>query len=134
MYDAKLKDDIFNLLINCEIGLYTSYHAPDRAVVSISNIIALLQGVTKYGARMALKSLVKDGLIEYTSQGHPALVSYGEVPELIADAMPPTNGYALTRKAFNTPEWKQAYKNWCKSMEEWANADMRGEDGNGEDT
>lgn len=123
MYDETVKDRIFNIIIGCEIGSYTSLYAPDRAVISISNLLYLLGDVTKYSARQALKRLIADGLIEYTSQGCPAVVSYGEVPELVADAAPPINGYALTKKGFETTEWKQAYKEWCKSMEEWA--DMR---------
>ena len=121
MYSESVKKRIFDILISCEIGTYTSFHAPDRAVVSISNIVALLGDVTKYAARQALKRLRADGLVEYTSQGCPAVISYGEVPELIADAAPPINGYCLTEKGFETPEWKQAYKEWNKSMEEWAN-------------
>lgn len=117
-----VKARIFDVLISCEISTYTSLYAPDRAVVSISNIVALLGDVTKYGARQALKRLREDGLIEYTSQGCPAVTSYnGEVYELIEDAAPPINGYRLTKKGFETPEWKQAYKKWEKSMEEWAN-------------
>lgn len=121
MCDELVKTRIFNILISCEIGTYTSLYAPDRAVVTISNIVALLGDVTKYGARKALKRLMEDGLVEYTSQGCPAVISYGEVPELIADAAPPINGYCLTKKGFETPEWKQAYKKWDKAMEEWAN-------------
>ena len=121
MYDESVKARIFDILISCEIGTYMSLYAPDRAVVSISNIVALLGDVTKYGARQALKRLMADGLVEYTSQGCPAVMSYGEVPELIADAAPPINGYCLTKKGFEAPEWKQAYKEWNKSMEEWAN-------------
>lgn len=121
MINWEVREKIFALLINCEISTYTAMYAPDRAVVPISNILSLLPGVTKYGARKALKALINDGLVCYMSQGCPATVSYGEVPELVADAAPPINGYALTMKAFETPEWKQAYKEWEKSMEEWAN-------------
>ena len=121
MHDGTVKERIFDILIGCEISTYTSFHSPDRAVVSISNIVALLGNVTKYAARQALKRLREDGLVEYTSQGCPAVVSYGEIQELIADAAPPINGYCLTKKGFETPEWKQAYKDWCKSMEDWAN-------------
>ena len=126
-YGESVETRIFDTLISCEIGTYTSSYAPDRGVVSISNIVALLGDVTKYGARKALKRLMADGLVEYTSQGCPAVISYGEVPELIADAAPPINGYRLTKKGFETSEWKQAYKEWSKSMEEWANG-WRGED------
>lgn len=121
MYDETVKDRIFHHIIWCEISNYTSLYAPGKAVVSISNLLYLLGNVTKYSARQALKRLIADGLIEYTSQGCPAVMSYGEVPELVEDAAPPINGYALTKKGFETPEWKNAYKEWCKSMEEWAN-------------
>ena len=114
-----VKARIFNVLISCEIATYTNLYAPDGAVVSISNIVALLGDVTKYGARQALKRLMADGLVEYTSQGRPTVISYnGEVHELIADAAPPINGYCLTKKGFETPEWEQAYKKWEKSVEE----------------
>lgn len=122
MTTSEAKEKIFNKIINCEISLYTAMYAPDKAVVPISNIIHLINGLTKYRARKALKELINDGLIYYTSQGCPALVSYGEYTELIDDARPPINGYALTQKGFETETWKKAYKEWEKSMEEWANA------------
>jgi len=121
MTDWEVREKIFALLINCQISTYNAMYAPARAVVPISNILSLLPCVTKYGARKALKALINDGLVCYRSQGRSAVVSYGEVPELVADAAPPINGYALTKKVFETPEWKQAYKDWEKSMEEWAN-------------
>lgn len=54
-------------------------------------------------------------------QGCPAVVSCGETPELVYDAGPPINGYALTAHAFRSSAWHEAYDDWCKSMEEWAN-------------
>lgn len=122
MTTAEAKEKIFNVIINCEISLYTAMHAPDKAVVPISNIIYLINGLTKYRARKALKELIADGLIYYTSQGCPALVSYGEYAELIDDARPPINGYALTQKGVETEIWKKAYKEFERSLEEWANA------------
>lgn len=116
-----MKSRIFDVIISCEIGSYTCSYAPDRAVIAIGNICNLIPGLTRYGARKALKELIADGLVEYTSQGCPAVVSYGEVPELVCDARPPINGYALTKKGFESDRWKQAYAEWCKSMEEWAN-------------
>lgn len=124
MYDSKVRDRIFNLLVSCQIGTNMHTYAPDIAVVSISNIVSLLGDVTKYHARNALKSLIADGLVYYTSQGRPAVVSYGEVTELICDAAPPINGYALTKKAYQSGEYKQAYADWEKSLEEWANRTM----------
>ena len=121
MENKEAKEKIFSMLISCEISTYTTMYAPDRAVVPISNILACVSGLTKYRARKALKELISDGVICYTSQGCPAIVSYGEYRELVADAAPPINGYCLTKKGFGTDEWKQAYRNWEKSMEEWAN-------------
>lgn len=121
MYDEIVKSRIFNILISCEISTYITLYSPDRAVVPISNIVELLGDVTKYDARQALKRLMADGVVEYASQGRPAIISCGEVPELIADALPPINGYCLTKKGFETSEWKQALEEWEKSMEEWAN-------------
>lgn len=121
MTNDEVKRKIFSMLINCEISTYTALYAPDRAVVTIGNIVESIEGLTKYKARKALKQLIADGIICYTSQGCPAVVSHGEYRELISEAAPPVNGYALTEKGFNTNEWHQAYAQWEKSMEEWAN-------------
>lgn len=114
------KEKVLNNIISAKIGTYTTMYAPDKAVLSISNIMSLT-GLTKYGARKAIKELIKDGMIYYTSQGCPAVVSCGETPELVYDAGPPINGYALTKDAFKSSAWHEAYNEWRKSMEEWAN-------------
>ncbi len=113
---------VLRCVMSCEISLYTACYTPDKAVVPISNIVNLLKW-TKYRVRKALKELRELELIEYTSQGCPAIVSYGaeSYPELIDDAHPPINGYALTKKAFESELWKERYSEWSKSMEEWAN-------------
>lgn len=121
MTDSEARNRIFSTLISCEISTYTAMYALDRAVVPISNLLSLIDGLTKYRARKALRQLIQDGVICYTSQGCPAVVSHGEYRELISEAAPPVNGYALTEKGFNTNEWHQAYAQWEKSMEEWAN-------------
>lgn len=113
-------EKILQELINCEISSYTTPYAPDRAVVTISNLCKLT-GYTRYKARKALKGLIAEGLVEYTSQGCPAIESRGEYRELVVEAGPPINGYALIEKGFQSNEYKQAYEDWCKSMEEWAN-------------
>ena len=127
MTTDEAKKKILSQIISAEIVSYMCTYAPDKAVMTISNIIALVDGLTKYRARKALNSLIEDGLIEYTSQGCPAVVSFGEVPELVEDARPPINGYALTKKGFQSNEFKQAYKEWERSLAEWIN------DGQGED-
>lgn len=114
---------ILNCLISCEISLYTSLYAPDEAVVPISNLMSLNKGMTKYAIRKALKELKEMGFIEYTSQGCPAIVSpstESHYEELIDDAHPPINGYALTKKAFESEEWKTRYSEWERSMAKWA--------------
>lgn len=115
------KERVLNNIISAEISSYMCTYAPDRAVITISNLVKLT-GLTKYGVRKAIKELIKDGMIYYTSQGCPAVVSYGEVPELVCDARPPINGYALTEDAFKSQVWRDAYDEWSKSMEEWANS------------
>lgn len=114
------KEKVLNCIIGCEISLYTVLYGPDKAVLPISNIMSLT-GLTKYGTRKAIKELIKDGMIYYTSQGCPTVVSCGETPELVCEAGPPINGYALTAHAFKSSAWHEAYDDWCKSMEEWAN-------------
>ena len=113
---------VLRCIMSCEISLCTACHASDKAVVPISNIVSLLKW-TKYRVRKALKELRELELIEYTSQGCPAIISYGAESylELIDDAHPPINGYALTKKAFESELWQECCSEWEKSMEEWAN-------------
>lgn len=121
MTTDEAKNKILSTLMGCEISLYTTLYGPDTAVVSISNLLSLIPDLTRYRVRLAIKDLLQDGIIKYTSQGHPAIESFGEYRELVCDAMPPTNGYALTQKAFETDIWKNRYAEWEKSMEEWTN-------------
>lgn len=114
------KERVLNTIISCEIGSYTTLYAPSPAVITISNIMSLT-GLTRYVTREALKALQQEGLVYYTSQGCPAVVSYGECPELVEDARPPINGYALTKEGFRSKQWIDAYEDWKRSMEEWAN-------------
>lgn len=120
---SRLKNDkecILRVIVNCQISTYTSLYAPGEAVVTISKLLSLIDGLTKYRARLALKDLIRDGFIEYKSQGCPAIVSYGEYTELVDDAHPPINGYALTKAGYESEAYKGAYAAWCKSMEDWA--------------
>lgn len=112
---------ILETIIGCEISTYEYTYGPDEAVVTISNLLTLHKGMTKYRVRKALKEIMTEGLICYKSQGCPAIVSYGECPELICDARPPINGYALTEKGCKSNEYKEAYAKWCKSLEVWVN-------------
>lgn len=122
--DNKTSSDekaVFQYIVNCEISSYTTMYADNRIVVSAGEIANALLW-TKYRARKAIKNLVSEGYIERASVGRPAIESYGEYRELVYDAMPPKNGYALTSKSFRCEEWKVLYAEWCKSMEEWANS------------
>lgn len=125
MTTEEAKKKILSCIINCEISLYTAMYTPDHAVVPISNILSLIDGLTKYRARLALKSLVDDGYIRYESQGCPAIESCGEYRELVWEAGPPINGYALTKQGFHSREWVEQYDEWNKSMEEWASGSVR---------
>lgn len=121
MTDSEAKEKIFSLIINAQISTYEYTYAPDEAVIPISDIIRNIDGLTKYRARKAIKLLIADGIVCYKSQGCPAIESCGEYRELIAEARPPINGYCLTKKGYNSPEYRQAYKAWCKALEEYAN-------------
>lgn len=111
---------VFIVFANAEIGSYMCTYDPKRVVVSTREVARALKW-TEYRTRKAIRELVSRGWIERASCGCPAVVSYGEVPELVHDAMPPKNGYAITRDGFQTDHWKIAYKEWCDSMAEWAN-------------
>ena len=122
MTNWEAMDKIFNCLINCQLSTYTTPFSPPEVVVTISNILALIPGLTKYRARKAIKALISDGVICYKSQGCPAIVN----EELVCEAGPPINGYTLTEEGYRTEKWKNAYNAWCKSMEEWAKDSERG--------
>ena len=91
-------------------------------MVTISNLAATLE-CTKYKVRKALKGLMAIGYVEYTSLGRPAIESNTENGrELTCEALPPINGYALTKLGFSTIQFREAYEKWEKSMEEWGNS------------
>lgn len=118
-----VKKRILVHIIQAELATYESCYAPDRAVIPISWLLEWESEVTKYRMRKALKELMADGLIEYTSQGRPAIESCGEYKELVCDAAPPINGYTLTKAGFESDEWKiaseqrdRAYQRWCEGV------------------
>lgn len=111
---------VFLIFCNAEIGSYMTTYGPERVVVSTKEVAKSMHW-TEYRTRKAIKELVSRGWIERASCGCPAVVSYGEYTELVCEAMPPKNGYAITKEGFQTELWKGAYRDWCKSMEEWAN-------------
>ena len=117
-----LTDDekaVFYSMSNCELSLYVSSYAPDTSVVSTGDI-ARMHSWTMYRAKKAIRGLVSKEMIERVSRGNPAVVSFGEYEELVCEPMPPTNGYAISKKGFDSKEWKGIYKNWCKELENWA--------------
>ena len=118
-----VKKRILVHIIQAELATYESCYAPDGAVIPISWLLEWEPEVTKYRMRKALKELIADGLIEYTSQGRPAIESCGEYIELVCDAAPPINGYALTKAGFESDEWKaadqerqKAYEKMCEGV------------------
>lgn len=109
----------FASIAGAEIGSYMTMHGPSRAVISCKSI-AECNKWTLYRARKAVRELVADGLVERASCGCPAVESCGEYRELDFEAAPPLNGFALTKKGFESEMWKEIYKDWEKSMAEWA--------------
>lgn len=117
---SEFEEKVLREIISCEISLYTCCYAPGRAVVSISNLATLLK-CSKYKLRKALKGLIAIGYIEFTSQGRPAIeINTENGRELICEALPPINGYALTKLGFSTSQFREAQEDFDKSMEEWA--------------
>ena len=113
----EFEEKVLKEIISCEIGTYTCCYAPERAVVSIGNLASLLN-CTKYKVRKAIKGLLAIGYVEYTSQGRPAIESNTENGyELICEALPPINGYALTELGFSTIQFREAKISFDKSME-----------------
>ena len=121
---------VFHVIANCEVSSYSTTYAPDKVVVSTGDIAKMCLW-SKYRTRKAIKGLVEKGLIERASCGCPVVVSYGEYPELVCEARPPMNGYAITKQGFQSEEWKSIYDLWCRSMEEWANMPLDESEGKG---
>ena len=109
---SELKQRVLSHIVHAELATYESVYAPSRGVITISNLMMFEPTATKYGMRKVLKELIADGLIEYTSEGCPAIESIGEYHELICDAAPPINGYALTKKGFECETWLKASQQW----------------------
>lgn len=117
---SEFEEKVLNTIINCEISTYACCYGPDRAVIPISNLANLLQ-CSKYKVRKALKSLLAIGYIEYTSQGRPAIESNTENGyELVCEALPPINGYALTELGFSTVQFRQAKERFDEALRKWA--------------
>lgn len=110
----------FMVLCSAEICSYMTMYAPEKVVVSTREI-ADCKGWTCYRTKKAIKTLVEMGLIERSCVGCPAVESRGEYRELVFEAMPPKNGYSITKQGFQSEWWKKAHNEWCKSLEEWAN-------------
>lgn len=117
----EIKQKLFKHIIGCEFATYESCYSPGWAVVPISSLMLFEPSISKYMMRKALKELVADGLIEYTSQGCPAIESIGEYTELVCEAGPPINGYALTKAGFESDEYKEESERRDRVYREWAN-------------
>lgn len=86
----------------------TDYH--DAANVQPVKMIAQFTGLSKYYVRIAIKALVRLGLVERTTCGFPW--------------RPPVNGFGLTEKGYETKTYKKAsemmdeyYRRACEEVE-----------------
>lgn len=117
----EIKQKLFKHIISCELATHESCYSPGYAVVPIASLMLFESNISKYKMRKALKELIADGLLEYTSQGRPAIESIGEYTELVCEAAPPINGYALTKAGFESDEYKEASEQRIRAYREWAN-------------
>lgn len=118
----EFEENVLNTIISCEISTYTCCYAPEKAVVTIGNLAKLLK-CSRYKVRKALKALMAIGYIEYTSQGRPAIESNTENGyEMVCEALPPINGYALTKLGYDTFQFREAQEEFNKLLEKWANS------------
>ena len=114
----------FQYVINYEISSYEAPYSPDVIVVSSSEVARALN-VSRYTAKKALHKLDVEGLLEVKVVGNPAIVSFnGECEELVDDARPPKKGYALTKKGFDSQEYKKAYAEWSESLRKLADGEL----------
>lgn len=93
------------------------YSFGECSVISSKTISEQLN-ISRYKALQAIKMLVSSGFLEKASQGRPAVESFGEYRELVCEAMPPINGYALTKKARNCPTYNRIEKARDKELAE----------------
>lgn len=89
-------------------------------VVNTKDIMARTK-LSKYKVIQNIHLLREDGLVKRASMGCPAQVSRGEYEELICDAAPPVNGWALTKKGYASAEYKVAEAEYLNGLAEWAN-------------
>lgn len=89
-------------------------------VVKTKDIMARTK-LSKYKVIQNIHLLREDGLVKRASMGCPAQVSRGEYEELICDAAPPVNGWALTKKGYASAEYKVAEAEYLNGLAEWAN-------------
>ena len=89
-----------------------------------ARLIASGSKYSVYQVRKALHELRDFGLVKRDSEGCPAQVSYGEVPELICEAGPPMNGWSVTKKGKETDVYEKAFQEYCKGLEDWANGTL----------
>lgn len=98
-------------------------------VVRTNDIMACTK-LSKYKVIQSIHLLREDGLVKRASMGCPEQVSHGEYEELICDAAPPVNGWALTKKGYASAEYKVAEAEYLNGLAEWANG-KQGEAWNG---
>ena len=89
-------------------------------VIRTNGIMACTK-LSKYKVIKNIHLLREDGLVKRASMGCPAQVSRGEYEELICDAAPPVNGWALTKKGYASAEYKAAKAEYLNGLAEWAN-------------
>ena len=112
-----MKEKIFEAL--CRDTIYSCPHDCDTFT---AKELAIDVGCTIYAARKALHELRDEGLVQNKSMGRPAVESFnGECYELVCDAMPPKNGFALTSKGASSDVYKRILDQWTKELADWAN-------------
>jgi DNA-binding HxlR family transcriptional regulator len=112
---SELKKQVFTKICEVENVVYHS----NSGVITTSNLMDFIPGVTKYRMRKILRELKEEGLIEYRSIGCPG----EEDPyyhEWECDPAPPINGYALSEKGMETEIYKNVYQEWSDSFRKWA--------------
>lgn len=89
--------------------------------VVTSKSIAERTGLSRYKVLQVLNNFRSEGLVDRTSVGCPAQFTGGEYDEMICDAAPPLNGWALTAKGKETDAYKTSEKDYLDGLAEMAN-------------
>lgn len=102
------REKVLRIISRIVVDYYDVYVISTKRIATIAKL-------SKYKTFKVLHELRDEGLVERASQC-PAQVSYGDVVELIGEAMPPINGWTITDKGRETSIYKVTEDEYKREM------------------